>query len=311
MTQLATSLRFVDLPDVVGLLASVGCTGRLQLTQDQWTGNLIFCAGEIVGASLGAETGQAALEGIAIGILDGDLTYVDEPVSEDLEPLVSSDQRAQYLSDLNAEGRRLLRIVPSLRLVPRLVDLADSRVTISAAELHLIPVLVSGVNLDQVAQQHGLVRTVRGVARLVEAGLVKLDHAPRPASAWPASARVQAGRPPEAPAVNIVAPVRPPGPVEQARLSRSRLESARPPGFRLALVKPPVAVQLAPVAAPPLPVPPLPAPPDPRPPVPLLVETAAARPPAETAAALPTPGAAIQGVGGAILRFFGFEESPH
>src|SRR5579859_4252978 len=187
MTQLTTSLRFADLPDVVALLTSVGCTGRLQLTQDQWTGNLVFRGGQIVAAtSPGTETGQAALEGIAIGILEGDLTYVDAHVSDDIEPLLSQDQSSQRLDELHAEGRRLLKLVPSLRLVPRLVDVTDLRVTVSAAELQLIPLLVAGGSLDQIAQQQGLVRTVRGVARLVEAGLVRLDNPPTPAVAAPA-----------------------------------------------------------------------------------------------------------------------------
>src|SRR5579859_197732 len=338
MTQLTTSLRFADLPDVVALLASVGCTGRLQLTQDQWTGNLVFRGGQIVAASLGTgnlvfrgglvvatspgtETGQAALEGIAIGILEGDLTYVDAHVSDDIEPLLSQDQSSQRLDELHAEGRRLLKLVPSLRLVPRLVDVTDLRVTVSAAELQLIPVLVAGGSLDQIAQQQGLVRTVRGVARLVEAGLVRLDNPPTPAVAaparpasWPARAHVpaaQAVRTPEAPPVSTPTPVQRHGPTEHlARLwQRGRLESASPPRARVAPPQPPVAVRRAPSPAAPLPE----AAPTERP-RPAVQLTAASPLAAATAAAPEAPEPATPetaGLRGAILRFFGFDETPN
>src|SRR5207302_1014671 len=97
MTQFGASLRFVDLAAVIELLASLASTGRLRVSYGAWTGEIVLRRGQIVAAHLGDEIGRAALESIAVGILDGDLSFVDAAVAEDIEVLLNPDHRAEHL----------------------------------------------------------------------------------------------------------------------------------------------------------------------------------------------------------------------
>src|ERR1700730_6100227 len=122
MTQLGGSLRFVQLPAVTQLLAELRSTGRLQVTHAEWAGEIVLREGQIMDARLGAERGRVALEAIALAIPDGEFSFVDEPVADKAEPLVTADDRPAYLGRLSAEQQRLARLIPSLNLIPRLVE---------------------------------------------------------------------------------------------------------------------------------------------------------------------------------------------
>ena len=55
MTELGTSLRFVELSAVAELLASLASTGRLRVVSGEWRGEIVLRRGQIVAASLGAQ----------------------------------------------------------------------------------------------------------------------------------------------------------------------------------------------------------------------------------------------------------------
>ena len=63
MTQFGASLRFVEFAAVAELLANLGSTGRLRISHGAWVGEILVRRGQMISASLGAETGQASLEG--------------------------------------------------------------------------------------------------------------------------------------------------------------------------------------------------------------------------------------------------------
>src|ERR1700730_15782992 len=100
MTKFSASLRFAELPAVAELLASLGSTGRLRIRNAAWSGEILVRRGQIIGASLDAERGRAALEGMAIGILDGELHFADEALVEDGEPLLDPAESAKILKRL-------------------------------------------------------------------------------------------------------------------------------------------------------------------------------------------------------------------
>jgi hypothetical protein len=176
MTQFGTSLRFVELPAMAELLAKLGSTGRLRVTHGAWTGEIAVRRGQLVSASLGVDSGLAALESMAIGIHDGELSFVEAPVTEEHDILVDAERRCEYMDGLNAERKRLAKIIPSLDVVPRLVEgPADSQVNVAATALRTLPGLLSGQTLEHLARQRGLGRTLREVRELLEAGLLRLD----------------------------------------------------------------------------------------------------------------------------------------
>ena len=178
MTRFGASLRFAELSAVVQLLGELASTGRLRLIAGDWTGEVVVRRGVIVGASLADEHAFAALDGIAIGFVDGDLTFADGPVAEDATPLV--DDQSAYLKRLSAERQRIHTVVGSLQLVPRLVESAESQVTVNAAALHVVPQLIFGHTLEDIARRRGLARTLREIAVLVRAGAVSLSAKTEP-----------------------------------------------------------------------------------------------------------------------------------
>lgn len=199
MTNLSTSLRFADLPAVAELIAGFGGTGRLRIKQGAWSGEMLVRRGQIVRASLNAECGRAALDGMAIGLLDGELSFAFETVAEDDEPLLDPAERARVLKRLSRERQQVANLIPSLQLVPRLVETTDSRptdgtvtlVAVGAAALEIIPSLAFGRTLEELARERGLARTVRDIATLVAGNAVKLEAPPtghRPAG-WPRQRR--------------------------------------------------------------------------------------------------------------------------
>jgi hypothetical protein len=88
------------------------------------------------------------------------------------------------MAGIVAERERLQPVVGMLNSVPCLVDQPaegdqeSSQVTIQAAALQLIPALVYGHTLEQIAQRRGLARTLREIAVLRNGGLVRLESAP-------------------------------------------------------------------------------------------------------------------------------------
>ena len=64
MTELSGMLGGVGLPAIVRFLSGLQKTGRLHLSQDVWSGEVHFLAGEVTGATLGSRTGLTALDGM-------------------------------------------------------------------------------------------------------------------------------------------------------------------------------------------------------------------------------------------------------
>ena len=138
---------------------------------------------------------------MAIGFLDGELTFADEAMAEDDEPLLDPAERTRVLKRLSRERQQVVSLIPSLQLVPRLVDTTDSRptdgivtlVAVGAAALEIIPSLAFGRTLEEIARERGLARTVRDIATLVAGSAVKLEE-PAASERWPRTARSTAGR---------------------------------------------------------------------------------------------------------------------
>jgi hypothetical protein len=185
MDQLKGSLRFIPLPAVTQFIAGLGSTGRLQISQGAWTGEIALGNGQVVGAQLGAERGRPALDGLVLALTEADFAFVDAPAASDAEPLLGRDELAGYMAGLVAERERLQPVIAMLNSVPCLIDqpssgsgAESSQVTIQAAALQLIPALVYGHTLEQIAQRRGLARTLREIAALRNGGLVRLEAAP-------------------------------------------------------------------------------------------------------------------------------------
>lgn len=175
------------------MIANAGATGRVRIVAEGWSGEIVFQRGQIVSATLADESGRAALESMSLALFDGEVHYEDEDVSVECEPLLESIDVEFYLQRLTAVRDRIASLVPSLDTVPTLVHDGSSGETFaqSMAVRYAESGLMSGRTLHQVARERGLGRTIREVAGLVEAGVVRLDPAAGDASAATAVAPVR------------------------------------------------------------------------------------------------------------------------
>ena len=110
-------------------------------------------------------SGRAALEAIVVALSDGSFSFVGEPVAETSDVLVTDAERSLVLERLTAEHERLIKVIPSLGLIPRLADAPHGsssssmeaqltiEVRIEAGAIQLLPALISGRTLDQLARE--------------------------------------------------------------------------------------------------------------------------------------------------------------
>lgn len=177
MDQLKGSLRFIPLAAVTQFIAGLGSTGHLKLTQGGWSGEIVMNDGHIVGAQMGSERGRAALEGMVLALTTADFAFVDGLVDATSEPLLTRDNLTSFMAGLLAERERLHDLVAALDAIPCLIEKGGDaeQITIAAAALQLIPSLMNGHSIEQIAQRRGLARTLREVAMLRQGGLVRLE----------------------------------------------------------------------------------------------------------------------------------------
>jgi hypothetical protein len=180
MDTLKGSLRFIPLPAVTQFIAGLGSTGHLKLVQGAWLGDISLRDGHVVAVQLGTEYGRAAMDGLMLALSEADFVFVDEPVETTDDALFSREELEAYLAGLSAERERLQLPENALDSVPYLIDQPEDdstagQVTIHVSALQVVPFLPHGHTLEQIARQRGLARTLREIAVLYNAGLVRLE----------------------------------------------------------------------------------------------------------------------------------------
>src|SRR4051795_9274086 len=80
MTELSGQLAGVGLPAMVRFLSGLKKTGCLRLSQDDWSGVVVFAAGEVADARLGSRNGTAALDGMLEILPEANFTF-ESPAS--------------------------------------------------------------------------------------------------------------------------------------------------------------------------------------------------------------------------------------
>src|SRR5215831_13052924 len=109
MTELSGTLAGVGLPAIVRFLQGLKKTGRLCLTQDDWSGQVDFVAGDVTNATLGSRTGLPALDGMLELFPDAEFTF--EPLPSDAPTLEWTVRLSQddLLARLDQGAERIAR----------------------------------------------------------------------------------------------------------------------------------------------------------------------------------------------------------
>jgi hypothetical protein len=203
--ELEGSLDVLGLPHVVDLIATLGKTGYLRMSNGRWSGTLAFEAGRIVGARFGEERGLAAVDAMLLMLGRGDFFFDRSlsPRERGLEMSAASlrqhvaafartlTQQAVAVSSPDAVPRR----APGWPESPPVRDAGAHQGGTLVFERSLLETLLAvdgRRSVAAIAGEHGLAATVSQLAQLAEMGLVSFDRT---------GDQTEDGDPPETPRV--------------------------------------------------------------------------------------------------------------
>jgi hypothetical protein len=177
--QLSGGLAHGQLATLVRILSELGRSGSVRVNCRWWSGEIGMCDGDVVSATLSSEQGPGALETMLVALSEGSFTFYEHAVACHSEPsLLTRDELPSYITHIAAEHARLERAIPSLTLVPRLAadDQTSRPVIIEREAFLLMPAVVGGRSVEEMAVEHGLARTVYTLAALVEQDIITFRH---------------------------------------------------------------------------------------------------------------------------------------
>jgi|GEM_PF-2834124 len=175
------SLENFALDEVLGFLSSAGKTGKLEITGDRGTGNLLFSDGLLVGASATQTPNGDSTEDVMFELLrfkNGNFAFSSEEVAslEDERDLSSVLVAAE--TRLN-EWRDIESVVPSLgHIVTPIPELPSEEVTLNRSEWALLNVVAAGCPVSLVCEELGLgeVEGSKRIKDLAERSLVLIGQ---------------------------------------------------------------------------------------------------------------------------------------
>jgi hypothetical protein len=173
--QLSGGLAHGQLATVVRILSDLGSSGSVRVNCRWWSGEIGICDGDVVSATLSSEQGPGALETMLVALSEGSFTFYEHAIASHGAPsLLTRDELPSYITHIAAEHARLERAIPSLALVPRLAadDQPSRPVIIEREAFLLMPGIVGGRSVEDIAIEHGLALTVYTLAALVEQGII-------------------------------------------------------------------------------------------------------------------------------------------
>jgi Domain of unknown function (DUF4388) len=179
MTQLSGTAAGITLTVIVRVLAELRLTGRLQVSQDGWTGDVAFDQGQIVAVEFGTERGWPALEAILLALPEGQCSFSPEAPTAEPNSALSLEALEARLDQVAQRRARLASRVPSLTAVPRMREPRDWRsgadVTLPRSALSTFMAIDGRRSVGELCLGHGLVRTLTDLATLVDLGLIDME----------------------------------------------------------------------------------------------------------------------------------------
>lgn len=185
MADLYGSLGSFGIAPLARFLCSARKTGDLLVTTGSWFGRLSFNSGQLIAASCEGERGRAALELIVNTMHSGDFEFAEGPPTGEID-LDLGATGLDVLDEVATASAYVWRtVVPALTAVPRHVagqDGDSAEVSLDRTTIRLLMQIDGHRDVRALGQQFGVLRTLRGLGRLYELGLVEFAAPPAAAS---------------------------------------------------------------------------------------------------------------------------------
>jgi len=197
MADLNGSLGSIEIGALVRFLCGLGKSGDLLISDGHWIGQLSLNNGRLTAAAFNQETGTSALEFIVLALGDADFEF-SEGTPTQTPNLEGGDPQA-YLERLVSTRRQSRIQLPRPTAVPYVLQqqptsVADDELKLDRLTLYLL-LDINGVHsVRDLAERHGILRTLRSLVTLAELGLIGFTERPAPeAPAPPRSPGEQTG----------------------------------------------------------------------------------------------------------------------
>ena len=210
MIGLSGSLQAVGFRALTGFLGDLGKSGTLRISHHQWSGEVVYDRGEVVGAAMGAERGLAALDAIALALPEGEFAFVDAPPGSPpeggREVSLSPPALQARLDELLGQPAAGADILLTPATVPSVVQgegalgpaLPAGQVALTRGAIQTLLAVDGKRTVAEIAAGRGLAETIKDLQSLVRQGLIAVPPAPAeapPAEAPPAEAPAEAPAP--------------------------------------------------------------------------------------------------------------------
>lgn len=177
MSELSGSLASFDITTLLRFLSGVGKTGDVLLSRNQWIGEVSLERGRIIGATVHDDDGPDALEFIAVALQGGTFEFSEGPPT--LRPSLASVVDPLSVLEQFARGGALSRQdLPAPTAVPRRIESNrpeqddESQITLDRRALYVLMDVDGRRSVRELAERHGLLRTVRALGKLGELGVL-------------------------------------------------------------------------------------------------------------------------------------------
>jgi hypothetical protein len=174
MTALAGTLLSIRLEYLLGFLHQTHKTGSLSISDGPLSGRVFLESGRVVGAVFESQRGITAFDTIVLALGGGQFAFDENVTQRELNFMVEPHVLEEHLRRLSAERARFASLLPSLAAVP-FVTLSgdeDEQVTLSSSAVRLLLEVDGRRSVFDLGRKRGLMAAARGIARLVELGLV-------------------------------------------------------------------------------------------------------------------------------------------
>jgi hypothetical protein len=182
MTELSGMLDGLGLSAIVRFLSGLHKSGRLELTQHDWVGEIHFDSGRLTHASLGTRTGLIALDAL-VEVLPGASFTFDSHAQPTDEPTIQlgNDDLLAHVDEVAARVARGQRRLPEANAVPAQATIesgAEEPLQLDRAALQTLLLVDGQRSVREIVAQRGSLDALWHLARLGEAGLIQLDRPP-------------------------------------------------------------------------------------------------------------------------------------
>jgi MFS family permease len=194
--ELAGSVQGAGLPQLIQVLGDLGKSGCLRLSEGNWTGEVAFDRGEVVGAAFGQERGLPALEAIVFALPHARFAFSEGATTTARDIRMPRGELDERLAATVAARANLPHSIATPADVPRLAAPDEpgrpEAIRLDRSTARTMLAVDGRRSIHEIAGERALAQTVRELVVLARAGLICVDPPPTA----PATAPSVTGRSP-------------------------------------------------------------------------------------------------------------------